>query len=220
MRHARSWMTLGLGLLVLAGCGSSGSKAESTTASTATSSSSQSTTAPASTSTEASATTSTTSTSAAAPLPPFTVSFPAFASGAAGAAPPLPARYTCDGADLSPAVNWSNVPRGTKELALFIAHSVQKGTNTTNWAVVGLKPTLTGIAAGKLPAGAIVGRNGSGKLGYSICPAKGSSTLFGVALYALPHHVAVKQGFNGVVLLNKFENEPAMAETFLSYRRP
>jgi len=31
----------------------------------------------------------------------------------------IPAVYTCDGNDLSPALAWSNVPEGTRSLALI-----------------------------------------------------------------------------------------------------
>jgi hypothetical protein len=35
----------------------------------------------------------------------------------------IPARHTCEGADVSPALDWSGVPRGTKSLALVIVSS-------------------------------------------------------------------------------------------------
>jgi phosphatidylethanolamine-binding protein (PEBP) family uncharacterized protein len=116
-------------------------------------------------------------------------------------------------------VTWSGVPKHTKELALFVANETKNGGNTTDWAVVGLSPKLTGLTEGKLPAGAILGRTGAGKNRYSVCPAKGKRQVFGVALYALSRHLSLRSGFNGVKLLNKFENEPNTTLLTFSYKR-
>ena len=32
----------------------------------------------------------------------------------------IPAKYTCDGADISPPLSWSGIPAGTKSLALIV----------------------------------------------------------------------------------------------------
>jgi hypothetical protein len=32
---------------------------------------------------------------------------------------PIPEKYTCDGADISPSLKWTNVPTGAKSLALI-----------------------------------------------------------------------------------------------------
>lgn len=45
----------------------------------------------------------------------FTLSSPAFEPGA-----PIPARHTCDGEDLSPALHWTDPPTGTQSFALIV----------------------------------------------------------------------------------------------------
>lgn len=45
----------------------------------------------------------------------FTISSPAFEPDA-----PIPARHTCDGKDLSPALRWSDPPAGTQSFALIV----------------------------------------------------------------------------------------------------
>lgn len=45
----------------------------------------------------------------------FTLTSPAFEEGAA-----IPARYTCDGEDLSPPLAWSGVPEGTRSFVLIV----------------------------------------------------------------------------------------------------
>jgi hypothetical protein len=133
---------------------------------------------------------------------------------------PLPAANTCDGQSTSPPLNWVNVPRGTKELALFMVELPIGAKASVAWAVTGLNPALHGIPAGKLPAGAVVGRNSSGQTSYSICPPKGSSKEYALLLYALPHRHPVKAGFNGSADIAKFaQATKAVGITSASYKR-
>jgi len=105
--------------------------------------------------------------------------------------------YSCDGEDKWPQFHWSGVPAGTAELALY-AMNVQpvQGKLFVDWAVAGLDPSLGEIVSGKLPKGAVVGTNGFGKRGYSICP-QGRGEIYMFALYALPKHLALSPGFDG-----------------------
>jgi phosphatidylethanolamine-binding protein (PEBP) family uncharacterized protein len=133
----------------------------------------------------------------------------------------ISARYTCAGADVPPPLSWRHVPPHTAELALYILSKGSKGTYQAAWAVTGLKPTLHGIQAGKLPHGAIVARNGFGKIGYSICPARGTKQEYGALLYALPHHVPATRGFEPTALLNKdIAAEKTVALMLFSSTRP
>jgi phosphatidylethanolamine-binding protein (PEBP) family uncharacterized protein len=108
----------------------------------------------------------------------------------------LPARYTCDGENVSPALSWRGVPPGTAELALLVMNiQPVEGKLFFDWAVAGLDPELEEIEAGKLPKGAIVGRNSSGKTGYEICPA-GEGETYMFALFALPEKLTPSHGFD------------------------
>jgi phosphatidylethanolamine-binding protein (PEBP) family uncharacterized protein len=115
---------------------------------------------------------------------------------AAGAPGRLAATYTCDGKDSWPALHWGGVPAGTKELILY-AMNVQpvEGQLFVDWALAGLDPSLEEIGAGELPKGAVVGKNGFGKLGYSLCPT-GSGEIYMFALYALPRSLSLGRGFD------------------------
>jgi phosphatidylethanolamine-binding protein (PEBP) family uncharacterized protein len=127
------------------------------------------------------------------PVKVITLTSPAVATEGA-----IQAAYTCDGGETSPPFHWQGVPRGAAELVLFISdvEGSKPGAELISWAVAGLKPSLTGIPAGKLPAGAVVGRNSFGKVGYTLCPAKGSPTQhYIVALYALQHPSSAQPGF-------------------------
>jgi phosphatidylethanolamine-binding protein (PEBP) family uncharacterized protein len=108
----------------------------------------------------------------------------------------LPVTYTCDGKGTSPALRWQGVPQGTAELVI-LTMNVQpvEGKLFFDWAVAGLSPDLTEVEAGKLPRGAIVGRNNFGKAGYEICPPGGAETYM-FTVFALPRKLSPSQGFD------------------------
>ncbi len=109
---------------------------------------------------------------------------------------PIARRFTCDGADISPPISWSHIPANTKEIDLFLLELMPvHGKFVTSWAVAGLSPKLRSLSAGHLPAGAILGRNSHGRIGYSLCPAKGPSRRSLFALYALPKKIPAHPGF-------------------------
>jgi phosphatidylethanolamine-binding protein (PEBP) family uncharacterized protein len=187
--------------LALAGCGGSSSTSGSSSTATATSASQ---TTPTATGTQTSggapaATPPNAQTSKTEHLPKviLPVSSPVF-----GSASEIPVRYTCDGADTSPPVKWGAIPAGTAELGLFVLdNEAETGKTPVYWGVMGLQPTLKGVSAGKLPPGAIVGRNSFGQTRYTVCPAKSAGTRhYAVALLALPSAVAAKPGFNANAL--------------------
>lgn len=126
----------------------------------------------------------------------MTLTSPSLPAGAGGVAS-LPPAYTCDGKDSWPALSWQGVPPDTAELSLF-AMNVQpvEGKLYFDWAVAGIDPALTAIEASSLPRGAVVGRNSSGKSGYSICPAQRSPETYMFALYALPKRLSPEPGFD------------------------
>jgi len=64
-----------------------------------------------------------------------------------------------------------------------------------DWAMQQSDPDAEGIEAGRLPKGAIVGTNGFGKRGYSICP-PGKEETYMFAVYALPKSLSLEPGLN------------------------
>jgi hypothetical protein len=106
----------------------------------------------------------------------------------------IPARHTCEGADLSPPLAWTGVPDGTRSLALVVddpdAPDPRAPKMTwVHWVVYDLPPTVTalpeGVTAATLPAGAREGRNDWKTVGYrGPCPPVGRHRYFH-KLYAL-----------------------------------
>jgi hypothetical protein len=101
----------------------------------------------------------------------FTLSSSAFTPGQ-----PIPARHTCDGEDRSPPLEWSNVPAGTRALALIVDDPDAPGGTFTHWLAWGLDPEAGGVAEGE-PAPA-EGRNDFDVVGYrGPCPPPGTARI-------------------------------------------
>ncbi|HEX4484584.1 MAG TPA: hypothetical protein VH081_12485 [Solirubrobacteraceae bacterium] len=190
--QARKAMLLGATLLALALSACGGSHAQATSSSTG----SQAATA---TSTTTAADPQTTSTAKAAEKVPdvdISVTSPVKLR-------PVSSRYTCHGANIPLPLHWSRIPHGTVELDLFVFDTLPKHNKfDVAWAVTGLSPHSSGITNGRLPARAVVGRNSSGQNRYSLCP-RGIAppSAYTVLLYALPHKVSVKPGFDAESLV-------------------
>jgi phosphatidylethanolamine-binding protein (PEBP) family uncharacterized protein len=207
-------------MLQLAGCGGSSSKSQSSSTPT---SAGQTTSAATGTQTSAGAPAGTpnnaqTSKTEHLPKLALTVSSPVFSPGSA-----IPTRYTCDGASTSPPLQWSAIPHGTAELVLFILGADGESAEKPRiyWAVAGLQPTLKGVSAGKLPPGAIVGRNTLGQSSYTICPVKGPRLRrYAVALLALPRSAAATPGFDANTIYKAVRHTAEYAGlTVFTYRR-
>ncbi len=111
------------------------------------------------------------------------VTSPAFADGAA-----IPARYSCHGANIPPALGWTGVPRGAVALALVLDDPDAVGGLYIHWVVTDIPPTTTGTAEGAAPAGGQVGANSGGNRAYlGPCPPRGSGVHhYRFTLYVLP----------------------------------
>lgn len=103
-------------------------------------------------------------------------------------------RYTCHGTDISPPVSWAGVPSSTKEL-IVVVRTLSGGRLTDAWTLAGIAPPIDELRAGKVPAGAVVGRNSSGEVGYRLCPPSGKTALVVIGVYALPNRLNLKPGF-------------------------
>lgn len=113
----------------------------------------------------------------------------------------IPAKYTCEGDDLSPPLAFGGVPQGTKSLALIIDDPDAPDPAApkrvwVHWILYNIPPDTRGLAenAGKagLPKGTAVGKNDFGKTSYGgPCPPIGRHRYFH-KLYALDTTLALK----------------------------
>jgi Raf kinase inhibitor-like YbhB/YbcL family protein len=104
---------------------------------------------------------------------------------------PIPIEYTCDGADVSPDLQWSSVPPNTKSLALICDDPDAPSGTFVHWVLYGLPPTENHLPKGvpttpTLPNGAKQGKNGFGRIGYGgPCPPRGAPHRYFFRLYAV-----------------------------------
>ncbi|MHB8490771.1 MAG: YbhB/YbcL family Raf kinase inhibitor-like protein [Solirubrobacteraceae bacterium] len=123
----------------------------------------------------------------------------------------IASRYTCHGADISPQLSWKGLPgalSGAKEVLVLVRTIVRHHPVITNWAVAGISPAVNYLGAGRLPPGAVVGRNSFGEIGYSLCPPSsgpGEGGLITIAIYGLPEVIPLKPGFSPAVLKGHLE---------------
>ena len=136
----------------------------------------------------------------------FALTSPAFDSG--GAVPP---RHTCDGEDVSPALEWSAVPDGAHSLALIVDDPDAPGGTFTHWTAWGIDPAAGGIAEGEAPAAE--GRNGFGTTGYrGPCPPPGHGPhRYFFRLYALAAPLELEPGASAQEVERAVEDRGAVA---------
>jgi phosphatidylethanolamine-binding protein (PEBP) family uncharacterized protein len=146
----------------------------------------------------------------------------ALTSSAFKAGGPIPSHYTCDGAGVSPPLQWHGVPAGTAELFLLAIDLSGSASDAIQWAVAGIPPSASGIAAGSLPVGAVVGVNSAGKSDWDgICGAKGQLHHVAFLFYALRHKLGLQPGFNPVLARDGLKGATlATGLTLTTYKRP
>lgn len=97
------------------------------------------------------------------------------ASSAFGPGEPIPARHTCEGTDVSPALEWTDVPSGTRSFALVVDDPDAPAGLWTHWTVWNLAPDVRALAeAVHIPPGegaGVEGKNSWGEIGWrGPCP--------------------------------------------------
>lgn len=101
---------------------------------------------------------------------PLTITSPSFQMNST-----IPALFTCDGKNISPELNFSNIPDGTQSLALImedpdVPKTIRADGMWNHWIAWNISPQTTRVEEGKTPPG-IVGINTSGKTAYTgPCP--------------------------------------------------
>jgi len=104
---------------------------------------------------------------------------------------PIPAKFTCDGADVSPLLSGSGAPAGTQGFALICDDPDAPAGTWVHWVIYGLPAATTALpekvaTAGTLPDGAKQGVNDFRRIGYGgPCPPPGAPHRYYFKLYAL-----------------------------------
>jgi Raf kinase inhibitor-like YbhB/YbcL family protein len=93
-------------------------------------------------------------------------------------------RYTCDGDNVAPALQWTAAPEGTVEIAITMRDI--NAPNFAHWAIAGISPDQTSLEEDTVPLGAYESTNGAGDIGYTgPCPPAGSAHTYVVTVHYL-----------------------------------
>jgi Raf kinase inhibitor-like YbhB/YbcL family protein len=89
--------------------------------------------------------------------PGFRLASPDFAAGGF-----IPARFTADGADVPPRIEFAGIPAGTRSLALIVEDPDAPSGNFTHWIAWNIPPGAKSLSDEKIAEGS----NDFGRIGY------------------------------------------------------
>jgi len=140
----------------------------------------------------------------------------AFANGQS-----IPAKYSCTGKNISPALAWNEPPAGTQSFALIMDDPDAPGTTWVHWVLYNIKPDMRSLqedlpVTGKNidPNEIYFGRNSSGSISYQgPCPPSGTHRYF-FKLYAIDIQISLLPGATKDQILKEMEGH-ILAQTEL-----
>jgi Raf kinase inhibitor-like YbhB/YbcL family protein len=111
----------------------------------------------------------------------------------------IPQKYTCDGADLSPPLSWSHVPKGTQSLVLIVDDPDAPTRTWVHWVLYNIPGSRTSLPEG-VRLSQDVSEFGSqgytdfGRPGYGgPCPPSGGAHRYFFKIYALDQSLNLPQ---------------------------
>jgi len=131
---------------------------------------------------------------------------PAFQDGAR-----IPAKYTCQGQDVSPPLTWGEPLEGTQSFALIMDDPDAPGGVFTHWVLFNVPSDCRELPEGvpaqeQLTSGGLQGKNDFRRIGYSgPCPPPGRPHRYRFTLYALDQPVDLKAGVSKKQVLDAMQ---------------
>jgi Raf kinase inhibitor-like YbhB/YbcL family protein len=131
---------------------------------------------------------------------------PAFESGEF-----IPKKYTCDDVNISPPLEWTELPDGVKSIALICDDPDAPMGTWVHWVIYNIPPTTNKLSENiptekVLENGALQGTNDFHKIGYGgPCPPGGTHRYF-FKVYALDTELDLGEGATKEVLLNGMQS--------------
>ncbi|MFB3926684.1 MAG: YbhB/YbcL family Raf kinase inhibitor-like protein [Syntrophales bacterium] len=137
----------------------------------------------------------------------------------------IPAKYTCDGPNVSPPLEWSGAPPATKSFALISDDPDAPSGTWVHWVVYNIPPASTKIPENippekNFPGGGKHGTTDFRRIGYGgPCPPSGTHRYF-FKLYALDSMLDLPAGATKAELLKAMKGHVlAEAELMGKYKR-
>jgi len=113
----------------------------------------------------------------------------------------IPAKYTCIGKNISPALTWTDPPAGTQSFSLIVDDPDAPGQTWVHWVLYNINLDMRTLQedlpiTGKNvdPNAIFVGKNSSGSIAYQgPCPPSGTHRYY-FKLYALDSQISLLPG--------------------------
>lgn len=131
-------------------------------------------------------------------------------SSAFGEGAMIPKKYTCDDINVSPPLEWSQAPEGTKTFAIICDDPDAPSGTWVHWVLYNLPSNIDKLSENVSPMeslsnGAKQGKNDFGKTGYGgPCPPGGTHRYY-FKVYALAKELYLKAGITKAELLKAME---------------
>jgi Raf kinase inhibitor-like YbhB/YbcL family protein len=127
----------------------------------------------------------------------------------------IPARFTCQGEDVNPPLEFHDIPEGTKSLVLIVDDPDAPGKTWVHWILYNMSPNIAFIKENSTPGNVSVGMNDFGRNDYGgPCPPSGTHRYF-FKLFALDARLEEMPDFTDKEMLTEAMNTHVLAETEL-----
>ncbi|MGC8764821.1 MAG: YbhB/YbcL family Raf kinase inhibitor-like protein [Brevinematia bacterium] len=123
----------------------------------------------------------------------------------------MPSKYAYDRENLSPPLEWENIPSNAKSIAIICDDPDAPVGNWVHWIIFNIPATKKGLAENisknpELPDGSRQGRNDYGKIGYDgPCPPYGTHRYV-FKIFALDTMLDLKAGCSRGEIINAMKN--------------
>lgn len=122
----------------------------------------------------------------------------------------IPSGFCCEGANISPNLEWESVTSDAKSLALICEDPDAPGGIWTHWVIFNIPPEVTCLSEFVMPReeledGSLQGANSWGTIGYKgPCPPSGTHRYY-FKIYALDVKLSLPAGITREELLEAME---------------
>lgn len=118
----------------------------------------------------------------------------------------VPSKYTCDGDNINPPIEFQDVPPDARSLVLIVDDPDAPARTWVHWVVYNIDPRTKQVKENSVPVGGVLGVTDSGKSDYGgPCPPSGTHRYF-FKLYALNTMLDLPGGLTKQQILEKMND--------------
>lgn len=118
----------------------------------------------------------------------------------------IPSKYTCDGENISPPLEFLDLPLQTRSLVLIVDDPDAPSKTWAHWVVYNIDPRVKEVKENTVPQGGELGTTDFGRPGYGgPCPPSGTHRYF-FKLYALNAILDLPEGLNKQQILERMKD--------------